>query len=119
MKFRVDEITSVIEQEIAQYSSEIEVAEVGKVLEVGDGIARIYGLAKAAAGEMLEFESGATGVVFNLEENSIGAVILGDYLGIKEGDTVRGTGQLLSVPVGDADDRARGRPAGPAARRRA
>jgi F-type H+/Na+-transporting ATPase subunit alpha len=101
MKFRVDEITSVIEQEISQYRSEIDVAQVGKVLEVGDGIARIYGLSNAMASEMLEFENGATGLVFNLEENSIGAVILGDYLGIKEGDTVRGTGQLLSVPVGD------------------
>src|SRR5437868_5417301 len=98
MKFRVDEITSVIEQEISRYRTEVEVAEVGKVLEVGDGIARIYGLGNAAAGEMLEFESGSTGVVFNLEENSIGAVILGEYLTIKEGDTVRGAGQLLSVP---------------------
>jgi F-type H+-transporting ATPase subunit alpha len=101
MRFRVDEITSVIEQEISQYRAEIDVAEVGKVLEVGDGIARVYGLGSAAAGEMLEFQSGATGVVFNLEENSIGAVVLGDYLSIREGDTVRGTGQLLSVPVGD------------------
>jgi F-type H+-transporting ATPase subunit alpha len=101
MKFRVDEITSVIEQEIRQYRSEINIAEVGKVLEVGDGIARVYGLGNAAAGEMLEFESGATGVVFNLEENSIGSVILGDYLAIQEGDTVKGTGQLLSVPVGE------------------
>ncbi|UCD28746.1 MAG: F0F1 ATP synthase subunit alpha [Planctomycetota bacterium] len=102
MKFRVDEIASVIKQEIAQYQSEIDVAQVGKVLEVGDGIARIYGLGKAMAGEMLEFENGAIGQVFNLEDNSIGAVVLGDYLEIKEGDTVRGTGQLLSVPVGDA-----------------
>jgi len=102
MKFKVDEIASVIKQEIAQYQAGIEVSEVGKVLEVGDGIARIYGLGNAMAGEMLEFENGAIGQVFNLEENSIGAVILGDYLGIKEGDSVRGTGQLLSVPVGDA-----------------
>jgi len=102
MKFKVDEITSVIKQEIAQYTSEIDVADVGRVLEVGDGIARLYGLGKAMAGEMLEFQNGAIGQVFNLETNSIGAVVLGDYLGIKEGDTVRGTGQLLSVPVGDA-----------------
>ena len=101
MKFRVDEITSVIEQEISHYRSEVDIAQVGKVLEVGDGIARIYGLSNAMASEMLEFENGAIGLVFNLEENSIGAVVLGDYLGIKEGDTVRGTGQLLSVPVGD------------------
>jgi F-type H+/Na+-transporting ATPase subunit alpha len=102
MKFKVDEITSVLKAEIAQYKGEIDVAEVGKVLQVGDGIAQIYGLSKAMASEMLEFENGAIGQVFNLEENSIGAVILGEYLGIKEGDTVRGTGQLLSVPVGEA-----------------
>ncbi len=101
MKFKVDEIASVIKEEISQYKGEIDVAEVGKVLEVGDGIARIYGLHSAAAGEMLEFENGAIGQVFNLEENSIGSVVLGDYLGIKEGDSVRGTGQLLSVPVGE------------------
>lgn len=102
MRFKVDEITSVIRQEIAQYKGEIDVAEVGKVLEVGDGIARIYGLSNAMASEMLEFEGGAIGQVFNLEENAIGAVILGDYLEIEEGQTVRSTGQLLSVPVGDA-----------------
>jgi F-type H+-transporting ATPase subunit alpha len=102
MKFKVDEITSVIKHEISQYASDIDVAEVGKVIEVGDGIARIYGLSNAMAGEMLEFENGQSGQVFNLEENSVGAVILGDFLGIKEGDTVRGTGQLMSVPVGDA-----------------
>jgi len=102
MRFKVDEITSVIKDEIAQYRGEIDVAEVGKVIEVGDGIARIYGLSKAMAGEMLEFENGAIGQVFNLEENAIGAVVLGEYLGIKEGDTVRSTGQLLSVPVGQA-----------------
>jgi F-type H+-transporting ATPase subunit alpha len=102
MKFKVDEISSVIKQEIAQYRSELDIAEVGKVLDVGDGIARIYGLNNAMASEMLEFPNGAFGQVFNLESNSIGAVVLGDYLGIKEGDMVRRTGQLLSVPVGEA-----------------
>ncbi|MHC4444206.1 MAG: F0F1 ATP synthase subunit alpha [Planctomycetota bacterium] len=102
MKFKVGEIASVIKQEITQYQSEIDVSQVGKVLEVGDGIARIYGLGKAMAGELLEFENGAIGQVFNLEENSIGAVVLGDYLGIREGDGVSGTGQLLSVPVGES-----------------
>jgi F-type H+/Na+-transporting ATPase subunit alpha len=101
MKFKVDEIASVIREEITQYRGEIDVAEVGKILEVGDGIARIYGLSNAMAGEMLEFENGTIGQVFNLEENAIGAVVLGEYLGLKEGDTVRGTGQLLSVPVGE------------------
>jgi len=102
MRIQVDEITSVLKEEIANYREELEVSDVGRVLEVGDGIARIYGLGSAMAGEMLEFESGAIGQVFNLEESSVGTVILGDYLGIKEGEAVRGTGQLLSVPVGDA-----------------
>ncbi|MGD8451149.1 MAG: F0F1 ATP synthase subunit alpha [Phycisphaerae bacterium] len=101
MKFKADEITSVIKQEISQYKTELDVAEIGRVLEVGDGVVRIYGLAKAMAGEMLDFGEGAVGTVFNLEENSIGAVVLGDYLGIKEGDEVRTTGRLLSVPVGE------------------
>ncbi len=101
MKFKVDEISSVITEEIQQYRGEIDVAEVGTVLEVGDGIARVYGLANAMAEERVEFSNGASGQVFNLEENSVGVVILGDYLGIKEGDEVRRTGELLSVPVGD------------------
>ncbi len=100
MKFKVEEITSVIKQEIAQFQSELDVSEVGRVLEVGDGIARIYGLNIAMAGELLEFENGQFGQVFNLEEGSIGAVVYGDYLGIKEGHEVRGSGRLLSVPVG-------------------
>jgi F-type H+/Na+-transporting ATPase subunit alpha len=100
MKFKVEEITSVLKQEIAQFHSELDVAEVGRVLEVGDGIARVYGLKSAMASEMLQFENGQFGQVFNLEEDSIGAPIYGDYLGIKEGDEVRCTGQLLSVPVG-------------------
>lgn len=101
MKFKVDEIASVISEEIRQYRSTVDVSEVGRVLEVGDGIARIYGLGHAMAGERVEFENGAFGQVFNLEENSVGVVILGEYLGIKEGDEVRRTGELLSVPVGD------------------
>jgi F-type H+-transporting ATPase subunit alpha len=102
MRFTVDEISSVITEEIRQYRSEVDLGEVGKVLEVGDGIARIYGLSNAMAGERLEFENGAAGQVFNLEETSVGAVILGDYLGIKEGDEVRRSGELVSVPCGDA-----------------
>ena len=100
MKFKVEEITSVIKQEIAQFQSELDISEVGRVLEVGDGIARIYGLNNAMAGELLRFENGEYGQVFNLEEDSIGAVVYGNYLGIKEGDEVHGTGELLSVPVG-------------------
>ena len=102
MKFKADEIASVIKEEISQYRTELDVAEVGRVLEVGDGVARVYGLSKAMSGEMLEFGTGAVGLVFNLEENSIGAVVLGNFLEIKEGDEVRTTGRLLSVPVGDA-----------------
>ena len=102
MKFQVDEIASVIAEEIQQYRSEADLAEVGTVLEVGDGIARVYGLTNAMASEKVTFENGASGQVLNLEESSVGVVVLGDYLGIKAGDEVRRTGELLSVPVGDA-----------------
>ena len=103
MKFNADEIVSVLEREIAQYRHQVDSREVGKVLEVGDGIARVYGLSGVMATEMVEFtRTGARGVAFNLEENSVGIIILGDYLQITEGDEVRTTGQLLRVPVGDA-----------------
>jgi F-type H+/Na+-transporting ATPase subunit alpha len=102
MKFKADEIASVIEREIQDFRGEMETREVGRVLEVGDGIARVYGLAGAMSGEMVEFQSGINGLVFNLEENSVGIIILGDYLQIHEGDSVKTTGQLLSVPVGEA-----------------
>ena len=102
MKIQVDEITSVIKEEIAQYQEQLEASEVGRVIAIGDGVTQVYGLTNAMAGEMIEFENGAIGQVMNLEENSVGAVLLGDYLGLKEGDTVRTTGKLLSVPVGDA-----------------
>ena len=102
MKFNADEIASVLQQEIEQYDSKIDVREVGRVLEVGDGIARVYGLSGVMAGEMVRFASGVTGLAFNLEEHSVGVIILGDYLSINEGEEVRSTGELLSVPVGDA-----------------
>ncbi|HEY2762357.1 MAG TPA: F0F1 ATP synthase subunit alpha, partial [Pirellulales bacterium] len=102
MKFKADEIASVLQSEIEQYQTHIDVREVGRVLEVGDGIARVYGLSGVMAGEMVEFPGGVTGLAFNLEENSVGVIILGDYLKIEEGDEVRSTGRLLSVPVGDA-----------------
>ncbi|HKI86786.1 MAG TPA: F0F1 ATP synthase subunit alpha [Thermoanaerobaculia bacterium] len=102
MKFRVDEISSVISEEIRNYRSEVNLAEVGRVLEVGDGIARVYGLDNAMANELVEFANGQMGQVFNLEASSVGVVVLGDYLEIKEGDEVRRTGALLSVPCGDA-----------------
>src|SRR5262249_58191252 len=112
MRFKADEIASVIQKEIEDFRGQIETSEVGRVLEVGDGIARVYGLAGAMAGEMVEFPSGVRGQVFNLEENSVGVIILGDYLKIAEGDEVRTTGQLLSVPVGLAVIRPRRRPLG-------
>ncbi|HUY37157.1 MAG TPA: F0F1 ATP synthase subunit alpha [Pirellulales bacterium] len=102
MRFNADEIASVLQREIEQYQSQIDVREVGRVLEVGDGIARVYGLSGVMSGEMVEFPNGVIGLAFNLEEHSVGVIILGDYLAIEEGDEVKSTGQLLSVPVGDA-----------------
>jgi F-type H+/Na+-transporting ATPase subunit alpha len=101
MKFRADEISSVIQREIEAFSPEITRSEVGRVLEVGDGIARVYGLSGLMAGEMVEFENGVKGIALNLEESSVGVMVLGDYTGIEEGDSVAATGQLLRVPVGE------------------
>ncbi|MEM6333489.1 MAG: F0F1 ATP synthase subunit alpha [Planctomycetota bacterium] len=106
MKIASDEITAVIKQEVANFSEQLEVSQVGSVVEVGDGIARVYGLSNAMAGEMLAFDIGegqtVMGQAMNLEQGIIGAVIFGDYLKVEEGTTVRSTGELLSVPVGDA-----------------
>ena len=102
MKFNADEIASVLQAEIEQFDAQIDVREVGRVLEVGDGIARVYGLSGVMAGEMVEFANGTIGLAFNLEEHSVGVIILGDYLTISEGEEVKSTGKLLSVPVGDA-----------------
>src|ERR1700710_2826226 len=102
MAINVAEITSVLKQEIAGFEQQINVSEVGTVIEVGDGIARIYGLRNAMAGELLEFQNGVMGQGFNLEEDSLGAVIFGNSLAIKEGDTVKSTGRLLEVAVGEA-----------------
>src|SRR5689334_11391814 len=104
MAINVAEITSVLKREISSFEQKVQVSEVGTVIEVGDGIARIYGLRNAMAGELLEFQNEAKtmGQVFNLEEDSIGAVIFGNYLEIKEGDTVKSTSRLLEVPVGEA-----------------
>jgi len=104
MKIKTDEIASVIKQEIEQFTTELEISDVGRVIEVGDGIARIYGLNSAMAGEMLEFqtsEGAVMGQVLNLELDTVGAVIYGDYLSVKEGDTVVSTGRMLEVPVGE------------------
>ena len=106
MKIDTDEITSIIKQEVDRFATELEVTQTGTAIEIGDGIARIYGLSQAMAGEMLEFQTTDSaqtvrGQVMNLEQDIVGAVIFGDYLQVKEGTTVRSTGELLSVPVGD------------------
>src|SRR5216684_6702898 len=103
MRFKADEIVSVLQTEIEQYRGQLDAREVGRVLEVGDGIARVYGLSGVMAGEMVDFKrTGVKGLAFNLEENSVGVIILGEFLEIAEGDEVTTTGQLLRVPVGDA-----------------
>ncbi|MFO0969017.1 MAG: F0F1 ATP synthase subunit alpha [Gemmataceae bacterium] len=103
MRFKADEIVSVISDEIRNYQTKLDTREVGRVLEIGDGIARVHGLSAAMAGEMVEFSrTGTRGLVFNLEENSVVVIILGDYLEIIEGDEVKSTGALLQVPVGEA-----------------
>jgi F-type H+-transporting ATPase subunit alpha len=102
MKINTSEIVSVLKSEIQNYGQTLTIDEVGQVLEVGDGIARVYGLSNALAGEMLEFENGITGLAFNLEESSVGVVILGDYLKIREGMSIKRTGRILEVPTGEA-----------------
>ncbi|RUL89519.1 F0F1 ATP synthase subunit alpha [Tautonia sociabilis] len=102
MKFRSDEITSIIQREIQEFRAEVDRVEVGRVLEVGDGIARIHGLSGIMAGEVVAFENGIRGVALNLEESSVGVIILGDFKQIREGQSVSATGELLRVPVGDA-----------------
>jgi F-type H+-transporting ATPase subunit alpha len=101
-KLRPEEIASVIKKQIETFDHDLEVNEVGTVLEVGDGIARVHGLSAAMAGEMLNFGHNVFGIALNLEEESVGAVILGEYFHIKEGDTVQRTKRIIEVPVGDA-----------------
>lgn len=98
---RPDEISSIIRQQIEQYDQDVKVANVGTVLQVGDGIARIYGLEQAMAGELLDFEDGTVGIALNLEEDNVGAVLMGEGLGIQEGSSVTATGKIAQVPVGD------------------
>ncbi|MFY0544226.1 F0F1 ATP synthase subunit alpha [Brevibacillus sp. H7] len=99
---RPEEISTLIKERIANYKSEIEVVDVGTVIQVGDGIARVHGLEKAMQGELLEFQNGVMGMVLNLEEDNVGVVILGPFRDIKEGDTVKRTGRIMEVPVGEA-----------------
>lgn len=101
MKIKTEEIKSIIKKEIESYKSKLDVSEVGTVLQVGDGIARIHGLDNAMSGEMLEFENGIQGMVLNLEEDSIGCAILGDFTSIQEGDSVKRLNRVLAVPVGE------------------
>lgn len=102
MKLRPEEITAIIKQQIESYQVDLNVDDVGTVIEVGDGIAHIHGLQKAMAGELLEFSNGVYGLVLNLEEDTVGGVILGGETLIKEGDTARRTGRIMQVPVGEA-----------------
>ncbi|MFN7924097.1 MAG: F0F1 ATP synthase subunit alpha [Bryobacteraceae bacterium] len=99
---RADEIARVLRQEIENYEAAVNVAEIGSVISVGDGIARIHGLEKVMAGELIEFTGGVSGIAMNLEEDQVGAVLMGEYGNIKEGDEVRRTGRIMSIPVGDA-----------------
>jgi len=101
-QIKADEITEILREQIENYSSEISVDEVGSIISVGDGIARLYGLDKVMAGEMLEFPHGVNGLAMNLEEDQVGCVLLGDYTKLREGDQVKRTREIMSVPVGEA-----------------
>src|SRR6202165_2353619 len=100
MEIRAAEISSILRQQIASFGSEADVAEVGQVLSVGDGSARVFGLDKVQAGEMVEFANGMKGMALNLETDNVGVVVFGDDSGIREGDTVKRTGAIVEVPVG-------------------
>ncbi|MGF1568954.1 MAG: F0F1 ATP synthase subunit alpha [Nodosilinea sp.] len=102
VSIRPDEISSIIKQQIEQYNQDVKVSNVGTVLQVGDGIARIYGLENAMASELLEFEDGTVGIALNLEEDNVGAVLMGNGISIREGSSVTATGKIASIPVGDA-----------------
>jgi F-type H+-transporting ATPase subunit alpha len=101
MDIKAEEISKIIREQIGSYAVEVDVAEVGSIITVGDGIARVHGVDKAMAGEMLEFPHGVFGIALNLEEDSVGVVLLGEFNEIKEGDPVKRTGRIISVPVGD------------------
>src|SRR5437667_604579 len=101
MDIKADEISKIIREQIGSYAVDVDVAEVGSIISIGDGIARVHGVENAMAGEMLEFPHGVFGIALNLEEESVGAVLLGEFKEIKEGDAVKRTGRIISVPVGD------------------
>src|SRR5438874_2623230 len=101
MEIKADEISKIIREQIGSYAVDVDVAEVGSIISIGDGIARVHGVENAMAGEMLEFPKGVFGIALNLEEESVGAVLLGEFKEIKEGDPVKRTGRIISVPVGE------------------
>jgi F-type H+/Na+-transporting ATPase subunit alpha len=101
MQIKAEEISKIIRDEIGAYAADVDVAEVGSVISIGDGIARVHGVERAMAGEMLEFPHGVFGIALNLEEESVGAVLLGEFTEIREGDPVKRTGRIISVPVGE------------------
>src|SRR4026209_1943169 len=101
MQIKAEEISKIIRDHIGNYAVDVDVAEVGTVVSVGDGIARLHGIERAMAGEMIEFPHGLYGIALNLEEESVGAVLLGHSADIKEGDQVKRTGRIISVPVGE------------------
>src|SRR6059036_1783474 len=101
MEIKAEEISKIIREQIGSYAVEVDVAEVGSIITIGDGIARVHGVENAMAGEMLEFPHGVFGIALNLEEESVGAVLLGEFKEIKEGDLVKRTGRIISVPVGE------------------
>src|SRR6478736_1286709 len=100
MDIKAEEISKIIRDQIGSYAVNVDVAEVGTIVSIGDGIARVHGVEKTMAGEMLEFPHGVFGIALNLEEESVGAVLLGEYSEIREGATVTRTGRIISVPVG-------------------
>jgi F-type H+-transporting ATPase subunit alpha len=102
LKLRPEEITSILKRRIEEFDVETDLAEVGSVLEVGDGIARVYGLENAVSLEMLEFEHGVTGLALNLEEDNVGTALFGEWEHVKEGEVVKRTGRVTSIPVGEA-----------------
>src|SRR5688572_1225092 len=102
MQLRAEEISQIIKKQIASYNQTVEVMETGTVLSVGDGIARLYGLEGAMAGELVEFPGDLMGMILNLEEDNVGVALFGEDRGVREGDTVKRTGRIVDVPVGEA-----------------
>ena len=101
VEVRPDEVSAILREQLSNFKTEAELEEVGTVLQVGDGVARIYGLTKAQSGELIEFSNGLKALVLNLEEDNVGAVMLGDYSDVKEGDTAKRTKEIAAIKVGE------------------